>query len=154
MNGLPAWVYVRAPEQARFSELAPPKMCASAASERWQPGICSAVRDALSKYASAPPASTLLDDWLVLPAQRPASPEIAESPTVTIHGVPMLGQSAATVPEATPTPVTVDADTSPMTSVSTRVLPDRPSMTTPSDRLPSRLDRPSLIESADNRKGL
>ena len=47
---LPVWVYVRAPEQARLSELTltPPKMCASAAFERWQPGIASPVPVALS----------------------------------------------------------------------------------------------------------
>ena len=35
------------------------------------------------------------EDSLVFPAQRPASPEIAESPRVTTAGVPTPGPSAA-----------------------------------------------------------
>src|SRR6266545_3364346 len=89
-------------------------MWIAADSERWQPGICSAVRVALSKYASAPRASTRDGELLVLPAQRPASPEIAESPRLTTQGVPTPGPSAAagaataiseaTVSATTPTP--------------------------------------------------
>ena len=63
--------------------------------ERWHPWIASAVPDVLSKYAVEPSASTLLGEPFVLPAQRPASPEIAESPTLTTAGVPTPGPSAS-----------------------------------------------------------
>src|SRR5687767_351998 len=91
----PPDVNVLAPEQARLSELTPPPMWMAADSERWHPGIASAVRVALSQYAFAPPASTRFEPLLVLPAQRPASPEMAESPRLTTHGVPAPGPSAA-----------------------------------------------------------
>src|ERR687897_728754 len=69
-------------------------MNACAAFERWQPGIDSLV--GVSQYAVAPGASTRQDSLFVLPAQRPASPEIAESPSVTTAGAPTPGPSAAT----------------------------------------------------------
>src|SRR5215213_1930471 len=87
----PALVDVRAPEQARFA-LGNPPMCTSAAFERWQPRIASPL--AVSQYAVEPSASTFELDWLVLPAHRPASPEIAESPSATIDGGPTPGPSA------------------------------------------------------------
>ena len=90
----PAFVAVVAPEHARLAPLMPPPMKASAALERWQRSICSAVFDALSKYAVPPSASCSDSPLLVLPAQRPASPEMYESPTVTTHGVPTPGPSA------------------------------------------------------------
>src|SRR5688500_6350402 len=58
--------------------------------------------EAVSQYAVEPSASTLLGESLVLPAQRPASPEIAESPIDTTVGVPTPGPSAAA--GAAPTP--------------------------------------------------
>jgi hypothetical protein len=84
-------VYVRAPEHARFFEATPPPMWISADFARWQPGIASPVE--VSQYAVEPSASTSLELWFVLPAQRPASPEIAESPTLTTVGVPTPGPS-------------------------------------------------------------
>src|SRR5688572_13028291 len=48
----------------------------------------------VSQYALEPSASTLVYESFVLPAQRPASPEIAESPSVTTVGVPTPGPSA------------------------------------------------------------
>src|SRR5713101_6869317 len=51
----------------------------------------------------------LLELPLVLPAQRPASPEIAESPTLTIHGAPTPGPSAC----AATAPVPIVAPTNP-----------------------------------------
>src|SRR3954454_11683739 len=90
----PPDVVVFAPEQARFSDCTPPPMWMAADSDRWQPGIASAVRVALSQYASAPPASISDDPLLVLPAQRPASPEMAESPRLTTHDAPAPGPSA------------------------------------------------------------
>src|SRR4051794_13009111 len=77
-------VYVRAPEQARFALSTPPLMCTSADLERWQPGVDSAPGTSL--YAVGPSASVLAEDWFVLPAQRPASPEIALSPSATTSG--------------------------------------------------------------------
>src|SRR5918997_6431914 len=68
-------------------------MNACAALERWQRGVDSPV--AVSQYAVAPRASTRAGSAFVLPAQRPPSPEIAESPTVTTAGVPTPGPSAA-----------------------------------------------------------
>src|SRR4051812_50206392 len=70
-------------------------MWISADFERWHPGIVSAVFAALSLYAVEPSASMFDELLLVLPAQRPASPEIAESPTLTTHGDPAPGPSAA-----------------------------------------------------------
>ena len=67
-------------------------MYACADFERWQPRIVSPL--AASQYAREPSASTRDDDSFVLPAQRPASPEIAESPSVTTLGVPEPGPSA------------------------------------------------------------
>src|ERR671917_2976508 len=93
LNASPVRVVVRAPEQARFALGTPSPMCASAALERWQPGIDS--RPETSWYAVEPRASTRDEDWFVLPAQRPASPEIAESPSVTTAGAPTPGPSAA-----------------------------------------------------------
>src|SRR5829696_2670422 len=89
-------VDVRAPEQARFLLTTPPPMCACAALERWQPAIDSPVD--VSQYAVEPSASTRHADMLVLPAQRPASPEMAESPSVTTVGVPTPGPSATAGP--------------------------------------------------------
>src|SRR3954452_22252445 len=86
----PAFVDVRAPEQARLTAGIP--MYTSAALERWQPRIASPL--AVSQYAVEPSASTRDDELLVLPAQRPASPEIAESPSATTAGVPTPGPSA------------------------------------------------------------
>src|SRR5919112_1862101 len=68
-------------------------MNACAALERWQPAIDSPVE--VSQYAVGPSASTRAGSPFVLPAQRPASPEIAESPSVTTAGVPVPGPSAA-----------------------------------------------------------
>src|SRR3954467_12714545 len=68
-------------------------MKACAAFERWQPAIDSPV--GVSQYAVGPSASTRAESPFVLPAQRPASPEIAESPSVTTVGVPTPGPSAA-----------------------------------------------------------
>src|SRR3954452_10748941 len=59
----------------------PPPMNTSADFERWQPGVDSA--PGMSLYADGPSASVFDDAPLVLPAQRPASPEIAESPSAT-----------------------------------------------------------------------
>src|SRR3954467_11398501 len=70
-------------------------MWISADFERWHPWISSAVFEASSLYALDPRASMLDELLLVLPAQRPASPEIAESPTLTTHGAPAPGPSAA-----------------------------------------------------------
>src|SRR4051794_14973180 len=50
------------------------------------------------QYAVEPGASTRELEPLVLPAQRPASPEIAESPSAAIDGVPTPGPSALAVP--------------------------------------------------------
>src|SRR5688572_17847467 len=85
-------VEVLAPEHARLALATPPPMCACAALERWQPGMDSPV--GVSQYALEPRASTRQDSLFVLPAQRPASPEIAESPSVTTVGVPTPGPSA------------------------------------------------------------
>src|SRR4051794_10726540 len=74
----------RAPEKARFARATPPPMWASAAFERWQPEMASPLD--VSQYAVEPSASTRDESLLVLPAQRPASPEIAESPSVTTVG--------------------------------------------------------------------
>src|SRR5215212_4585150 len=98
----PALVDVRAPEQARFAPRMPPPMCTSAALERWQPGIASPL--AVCQYAVEPSASTLEGEPFVLPAQRPASPEIAESPSATTAGVPTPGPSARATPPATHQP--------------------------------------------------
>src|SRR4051794_23065780 len=73
--------YVRAPEQARLTLVTPPPMWTSADFERWQPGVDSA--PGMSLYADEPSASVREDAPLVLPAQRPASPEMAESPSAT-----------------------------------------------------------------------
>src|SRR5215207_7055836 len=89
-------VDVRAPEQARFLLATPPPMCACAALERWQPAIDSPVD--VSQYAVEPSASTRHAAMFVLPAQRPASPEMAESPSVTTVGVPTPGASATAGP--------------------------------------------------------
>src|SRR5512132_105351 len=116
MPGLKSWpepvpvVYVRAPEQARFALATPSPIFACADFERWQPSIASPV--GVSQYAVDPSASTREDDWLVLPAQRPASPEMAESPSVTTVGVPTPGP-AADAPGAS-------ASTSPTATSSTR----------------------------------
>src|SRR3954466_6197663 len=59
-------------------------MWTSADFERWQPGMDSA--PGMSLYAVGPSASVFDDDWFVLPAQRPASPEIALSPSATTVG--------------------------------------------------------------------
>src|SRR5262245_3490535 len=67
-------------------------MLISAAFERWQPGIASPLD--VSQYAVGPSASTRDELLFVLPAQRPASPEIAESPTATTADVPAPGPSA------------------------------------------------------------
>src|SRR6478752_7782051 len=55
---------------------------------------------------------------LVLPAQRPASPEIAESPTLTTHGDPTPGPSAcaAGAPIAT-VPPTSEKSSAPTASL-------------------------------------
>src|SRR5688572_12867907 len=74
-------------------------MCTSAALERWQPAIAS--RPATSWYAVDPSASTRELEPFVLPAQRPASPEIAESPSATTAGVPTPGPSARAAPQKT-----------------------------------------------------
>src|SRR3954447_8498493 len=79
-------------------------MKACAAFERWQPAIDSRV--GVSQYAVGPSASTRAGPAFVLPAQRPASPEIAESPSVTTTGVPTPGPSAdagAAAPRTTAT---------------------------------------------------
>ena len=47
--------------------------------------------------------------WLVLPAQRPPSPEMAESPSVTTVGVPTPGPSAAVAGEARPSRIAAAA---------------------------------------------
>ena len=87
------WVYVRAPEQARLAD-ATTSMWISAAFERWQPGIDS--RPATSWYADEPSASTRDGLLFVFPAQRPASPEIAESPrATTASGTPVGGAACA-----------------------------------------------------------
>src|SRR5918994_6960357 len=86
-------VDVLAPEHARFRLATPPPMSACAALERWQPGIDSPV--GVSQYALEPSASTRQAAMFVLPAQRPASPEIAESPSVTTVGVPTPGAATA-----------------------------------------------------------
>src|SRR4051794_37986607 len=91
----PAFVAVRAPEQARFALTTPPPMRTSAALERWQPRIASPL--AVSQYAVGPSASTFALESFVLPAQRPASPETAESPSATIAGAPDPGPSAHAV---------------------------------------------------------
>ena len=83
------WVEVLAPEQARLKPSTPSPMKACAALERWQPAIDSPL--AVSQYAVGPSASARAGSPFVLPAQRPASPEIAESPSVTTAGVPMQG---------------------------------------------------------------
>src|ERR1051325_4474942 len=98
----PALVAVRAPEHARLALSTPPPMCPAAALERWQPRIASPF--AASQYAVGPSASTLPLESLVLPAQRPASPEIAESPSATIAGAPTPGPSAHAVPPVQPQP--------------------------------------------------
>src|SRR6185503_10668114 len=89
-------VDVLAPEQAKLALATPPPMCACAALERWQPGIASPF--GASQYAVEPSASTRHAAMFVLPAQRPASPDIAESPSVTTVGVPTPGPSAAAGP--------------------------------------------------------
>src|SRR3954471_13508695 len=79
-------------------------MKACAAFERSQPGIDSPV--GVSQYAVGPSASTRAGPAFVLPAQRPASPEIAESPSVTTTGVPTPGPPAdagAAAPRTTAT---------------------------------------------------
>src|SRR5437879_5216387 len=65
--------------------------------------MVSAVFAALSLYAVDPSAS--IDDELpfVFPAHRPASPEMAESPTLTTHGAPTPGPSATAGVAATAT---------------------------------------------------
>src|SRR5688572_26504503 len=86
--------YVRAPEQARLTLLTSPPMWTSADFERWHPGVASAPPASL--YAPAPSASVFDADWFVLPAQRPASPEIAESPTeTTVSAEAAAGKAAA-----------------------------------------------------------
>ncbi len=54
----------------------------------------------MSQYAIGPSASTRAGSPFVFPAQRPASPEIAESPSVTTAGVPTPGPSAAAGPQS------------------------------------------------------
>src|SRR4051794_29241843 len=61
-------------------------MWTSADFERWHPGIASAVLEPLSSYVVGPVASVRELAPFVLPAQRPASPEIAESPRETTAG--------------------------------------------------------------------
>src|SRR4051795_3587976 len=78
-------------------------MWISAAFERWQPGMASLVP--LSAYAVDPSASTFAELPFVLPAQRPASPEIAESPTATTAAVPEFGPSARAAVAPAPTHV-------------------------------------------------
>src|SRR3954447_1726931 len=75
-------------------------MNACAAFERWHPSIDSPA--GVSQYAVGPSASTRAVSPFVLPAQRPASPEIAESPTDTIVGAPTPGPSARAAPTAGP----------------------------------------------------
>src|SRR5215213_6547756 len=103
-------VLVFAPEQARLRLATPSAMCACADFERWQPLIASPL--GVSQYAVEPSASTREEDWFVLPAQRPASPEIAESPSVTTVGVPVPGPSAHAAGAS--------ASTSPTATISTR----------------------------------
>ena len=56
----------------------------------------------MSQYAVEPSASARVEESFEAPAQRPASPEIAESPTVTTVGVPTPGPSAAAAGATTP----------------------------------------------------
>src|SRR3954465_11197075 len=103
-SGAVPCVAVVAPEHARLVPSTPPPMKACAAFERSQPGIDSPV--GVSQYAVGPSASTRAGPAFVLPAQRPASPEIAESPSVTTTGVPTPGPSAdagAAAPRTTDT---------------------------------------------------
>src|SRR3712207_9364736 len=99
MPGLKSWpepvppVDVFAPEQAKFALSTPPPMWACADFERWQPRIASP--EPASAYAEEPSASTREDEPFVLPAQRPASPEMAESPSVTTAGSPTPGAASA-----------------------------------------------------------
>ena len=72
----------------------PPPMAISAAFERWQPGIASPRRRVVVVGGRAERVDVVDELLLVLPAQRPASPEMAESPTLTTHGVPTPGPSA------------------------------------------------------------
>src|SRR5688572_14984734 len=76
--------YVRAPEQEMFALWTPSPLCTSADFERWQPGVDSA--PGMSWYADEPSASVFDGAPFVLPAQRPASPEMAESPSATTDG--------------------------------------------------------------------
>src|ERR1700742_3184316 len=77
-------------------------MCTSADLERWQPGVDSA--PGMSWYALGPSASTSYGRLFVLPAQRPASPEIAESPSEMTIGGPdwltgcVIGLTGVTCP--------------------------------------------------------
>src|SRR5215204_2551544 len=89
-------VEVLAPEHARLMLATSPPIWAWAAAERWQPVIDSPV--GVSQYAVEPSASTRHAAMFVLPAQRPASPEMAESPSVTTVGVPTPGPSATAGP--------------------------------------------------------
>src|SRR3954470_22728439 len=87
--------YVRAPEQARLTEVTPSPMCTSADLGRWNQGIASPVPFALLKYAVGPSASVREGEPFVLPAQRPASPDIAESPSATTVSARAAAGSAA-----------------------------------------------------------
>src|ERR687885_169225 len=96
LKSLPTLVDVLAPEHARL--IAGTPMYTSAAFERWQPGIASPV--GVSEYGAEPSAPPRDGEPLVLPAHRPASPDIAESPSAAIDGVPTPGPSAYAVPAA------------------------------------------------------
>jgi hypothetical protein len=109
-------VFTFAPEQARLRLLTPPPMWISAAVLRWQRLMVSDTPP-LSLYAAAPPASTLAELLLLLPAQRPPSPEMYESPTLTTHGLPTPGPSACTACD--PATGTTNADASSATAIPT-----------------------------------
>src|SRR5687767_1124647 len=84
-------------------------MCAWAALARWQPGIDSPV--GASQYAVEPSASARDEAPFVLPTERPGSPEISESPSVTTVGVPTPGPSASAGgarPSTTPQTTTIE----------------------------------------------
>ena len=80
---------VRAPEHARFSELRRRRRCGLRRLRNGgSPGIASPCAARCRSTRRAERVDLARTTMLVLPAQRPASPEMAESPSVTTVGVP------------------------------------------------------------------
>src|SRR3954453_22131387 len=80
------------------------------------------------------------DELFVLPAQRPASPEMAESPRLTTHGAPTPGPSAA----AGDAPLTITPMVAAKTATATAIR---------TEAMRRRIPHPPVYGSADGSAG-